>query len=278
LIRTSILAAALLAAGVAVAEPEDPVAPPTPLAPDVSALPAGPLPDAREIAQRAEEVLRGQGTRIEATMTIFSRKRRRARVITLRVFDDRRDDRALVRVLSPEKHAGTALLKLPPNLWLFSPEKRETTRLPGPTWSEAFLGSDFSRDDLVRGSSGALDYDHRVLEVDLHAGEAGDQRAFVVEYTAHPGARAAWARIVAWIEVEHATPLRLDYYAADGVLFRTLRLDDVREVAGRRFPHRWVMRRTGAEGRETQIQVDRIRFDPHFEAGLFTTSRLDPEG
>jgi len=275
LTRVLVLAAALLAAGVAVAELEDPAAPPAPLAPEA---PADPLPDARAIAQRAEEVLRGQGTRIEATMTIFSRKRRRSRVVTLRVFDDRRDDRALVRVLSPEEHAGTALLKLPPNLWLFSPEKRETTRLPGPSWSEPFLGSDFSRDDLVHGSSGVLDYDHRLLEVDPHAGEAGDQRAFVVEYKAHPGARGAWARIVAWIEVEHATPLRLDFYAPDGVLVRTLRLDDVREVAGRRFPHQWVMRRIGAEGRETRIQVDAIRFDPRFDADLFTTRRLDPSG
>jgi len=276
--RTLVLAAALLAAGVAVAELEDPAGPPAPVAPEGSAAPADPLPDAGAIARRAEDVLRGQGTRIEATMTILSRKRPRSRVVTLRVFDDRRDDRALVRVLSPEEHAGTALLKLPPNLWLFSPEKRETTRIPGPSWSEPFLESDFSRDDLVHGSSGALDYDHRLLEVDEHAGEAADRRAFVVEYSPHPDARVAWGRIVAWIEVEHATPLRLDFYAADGALVRTLRLDDVREVAGRRFPHLWVMRRSGAKGRETRIQVDGIRFDPRFDEGLFTTRRLPPGG
>jgi hypothetical protein len=232
------------------------------------------LPDAREIAERAEALLRGEGSRIDATMTILSRKRPRSRVVTLRLFDDHTNDRALLRVLSPEEQAGTALLKLPPNLWRFSPDTRETTRIPGASWSEPFLGGDFTLDDLVRGSSGVLDYDHRLVEVDLHAGEAGDRRAFVVEYLPHPDAGLAWGRIVAWIDAELATPLRLDYYAKDGALTRTLRLEDLREVAGRHFPHRWVMRQTSAKKAETRIEVDAIRFDPRFEPGLFTTRRL----
>jgi hypothetical protein len=211
-------------------------------------------------------------------MTILSRKRPRSRVVSLRLFDDHTNDRALVRVLSPEEHAGTALLKLPPNLWRFSPETRETTRIPGASWSERFLGGDFTLDDLVRGSSGLLDYDHRLLEMDLHAGEAGDRNAFVVEYTPHPEAALHWGRIVAWIDAEHATPLRLDYHAPDGALVRTLSLEDLREVAGRHFPHRWVMRQAGAKKAETRIQVDAIRFDPRFEEGLFTTRRLPVGG
>lgn len=253
--------AALLAAGAAGAEP---VAPPAP------------LPDASALARRAEDVLRGQGTSIEATMTIFRDRRPRTSVFHLRVFDDRRDDRALVRVLEPVAHAGIALLKLPPNLWHFSPAKRETTRIPAPGWGEPFLGSDFTRGDLVHGWRRVDDYAHRVLEVDEHAGESGDRRAFVVEYAPNAEARVARGRIVAWIDVEHATPLRLDFYAADGALSRTLRFEDLREVGGRRFPHRWVMRRVGADSRETRIEVDAVRFDPRFEEGLFTTRRLEP--
>jgi hypothetical protein len=268
------LAAALLASRVALAEPEQHVAPPLAAVTEDSAAPADPLPEARAIAQRAQDVLRGEGTRIDATMTVLARKRPRSRVLVLRMSDDRRNDRALLRVLSSKEHAGTALLKLPPNLWHFSPQTRETTRIPGASWSEPFLGSDFSLDDLMHGSNGVRDYDHRLLEVDPHAGEAGDRRAFVVEYAPHPDAGVVWGRIVAWIDAEHATPLRLDFYAVDGALVRTLRLEDLREVAGRYFPHRWVMRRTGAKDAETRIQVDAIHFDPRFDEGFFTTRRL----
>ena len=268
------LATALLAAGIALAEPP---ALPSPVAPEEESLaPADPLPDAQAIAQRAEDVMRGEGTRIEATMTILSRKRSRSRVLSLRFYDDRRNDRALLRVLAPEKESGTALLKLPPNLWRFSPGSQETVRIPAPAWNEPFLKSDFLLDDLLHGSRGVVDYDHRVLEIDLHAGETGDRRAFVVEYAPHPDARAVWGRIVSWIDAEVGTPLRVDYYGADGALFRTLVLEDLREVSGRRFPHRWVMRRAGAKGGETRIEVDSVRFDPGFEAGLFTTRRLEP--
>jgi len=268
--RALVLAAVLLAAGGAGAEPEAPVPEPE------SAAPADPQPDASELLRRAEEVLRGQGSIVDATMTILSRKRPRSRGLTLRIFDDRRADRALVRVLSPEAHAGTALLKLPPNLWLFSPETRETTRIPGPGWSERFLDSDFTRDDLVHGSGGAGGHERRVLALDEHAGERGDRRAWVVQAVLPADSRSGFGRLVAWIDAEYATPLRVDFYARDGSLARTLRLEDVREVAGRRFPHRWVMRWSGAKGRETRIEVAAVRFDPAFEEGLFTTRRLEP--
>lgn len=263
--RGILLAATLLAAASGGAQPELP------------ATPADPAPDARALLQRAQEVLRGQGSVADATMTILSRKRPRSRELRLRIFDDRRYDRALVRVLSPEEHAGTALLKLPPNLWLFSPEEGETTRIPAPGWSERFLASDFTRDDLVHGTDGCAEgCDLRVLGHEAHAGEAGDRRAWVVEAVPRADARSAWGRIVAWIDAEHATPLRVDFHAADGALVRTLRLDDFREVAGRHFPHLRVMRWSGEKGRETRVQVDAVRFDPVFEADLFTTRRLAP--
>jgi hypothetical protein len=271
--RALALAAALLVARLGLAEP--PALPAEPASEEHGA-PAEPLPDARALAERAEDVMRGEGTRIEATMTILARKRPRSRVLTLRVYDDRRNDRALLRVLASEEAAGTALLKLPPNLWRFSPGSGETTRIPRPSWSEPFLGSDFRLDDLLHGSSGVANYDHRVLEVEPHAGEGADRRAFVVEYAPHPDARASWGRIVAWIDAEHGTPLRVDYYAEEGAPVRTLHLEDLREVAGRRFPHRWVMRRAGAKGAETRIEVDAIRFANGFGAGLFTIRRLAP--
>lgn len=271
------LAVAFLSAAPAAAEPRaeaDPADAPT--QERASAVEAP--PDALSLARRADELLRGRGSAIEATMTIVSGKRPRSRVLTLRLLDDRRNDRALVRVLAGEEESGVALLKLPPNLWEFSPRKRETTRIPASAWFERFLGSDFTRDDLVHGASGVDDYEHRFLGVDERAGEAGDRRAFVVEYTARAEASPGWARIVAWIDAEGANPLRLDYHAADGSLARTLRMDDVREVEGRAFPHLWVMRRTGAKSRETRIRIDSVRFDPDFDEGLFTTRRLASGG
>ena len=144
-------------------------------------------------------------------------------------------------------------------------------------WNERFLDSDFTRADLVYGAADAARRAYRILGVDERAGDAEDRRAWQVESLPAEAAQgAAQDRIVTWIDLETAIPLRVDFHAADGLMVRTLRIGDLRAVPGRPFPypHRWVMRRSGKEGRESRIEVQAIRFEPAFEPGLFTTRRL----
>jgi hypothetical protein len=83
---------------------------------------------------------------------------------------------------------------------------------------------------------------------------------------------------VAWIDAEHATPLRQDFYGGDGALARTLTFGDVREIGERRFPHLWVVVPSDGEGREARIRVDAVRFEPSFDEAIFATRSLGREG
>src|SRR5206468_8469720 len=102
------------------------------------------------------------------------------------------------------------------------------------------------------------DYAQRLLRVEERAGPGGATRACVIESTPRALPPVAWGRLVDWIDCEQATPLRREFYDASGTLVRSLVLEDLREVAGRRFPHLWVMRSAADPARESRIRVDSL--------------------
>jgi len=230
--------------------------------------------EGREIARRSEDVLRGDTAYLEAKMTIVSPRLPAPRTVAFRVWDDRPNKRSFIRILAPPKDAGTGFLKLHPNLWMYIPRVERTTRIPPSMMLQSWMGSDFTNDDLVRESSQLDDYDHHLLGIDPHPEGAPGLKAYVVDYVPHEDAPVVWGRIINWIETEHYTPLRSDYYDEKGVRLRTMRFGDIREVQGRHFPYHWKMTPLDKQGYETTIAIDVIRFNEHFDDGIFTTRNL----
>ena len=194
-----------------------------------------------------------------------------------RSWDDRGGKRSFIRILSPAKDRGTGFLKLQPNLWTYIPRVERTMRIPPSMMLQSWMGSDFTNDDLVRESSQLDDYDHRLLRVEPDfrgLGGEGPFRAYVVEYVPHEDAPVVWGRIVTWIDAEHWSPLRQEFYDEDGVKLRRMDFGDIREVQGRWVPHLWVMTPLDKEGHETRIVIDEIRFDQKFDDRIFTTQNL----
>ncbi len=118
------------------------------------------------------------------------------------------------------------------------------------------------------------DYDQRLLGVDPAPEGAEGLRAYVLEYVPHEDAPVVWGKILQWVEVEHASPLRSDFFDEDGNRVRTLRLSDLRDVGGRRFPHRWEVVPVEKPGHRTVVEVSEIRFDEAFDESIFTTRNL----
>jgi outer membrane lipoprotein-sorting protein len=227
--------------------------------------------DASEIARRAEDVMRSDATILHARMTVVSPRLGKPRVVEFKSWDDRRDDRAFIRILAPSKDKDTTFLRLPPNLWTYIPRVERTMRIPPSMMLQPWMGSDFTNDDLVNESSDVDDYDHRVLRIeDLEDG----RKAYVLEYVPHEDTPVVWGKIVGWIETEHATPLRQDFYDEDGVLVRTMSFSDVRDVDGRHVPFLWKMRPVEKKGHETRIRILEIVFDADLDEGIFTTRHL----
>jgi hypothetical protein len=229
---------------------------------------------AAEIADRADGVLRGRRRVLDAAMTFWKEGRADKATFRFRATDDREAGRSLIRILEPEKDAGRAFLMLPPNLWTWVPKDERVARMAPDEWHAPWLGGAFDNDDLLHLSDPVAEYEHRLLGVDPQPDGVVGVRAYVVESLARAGARGASGRIVSWIEVEHATPLRREFYDPAGALVRVLRFGDIRAVQGRRFPHVWTARRIAWEGHETRIEVEGVWFDPKLAADTFSTQRM----
>lgn len=239
---------------------------------DLTPAPAGVT--GRQVAERAEEILRGNTVYLEAKMTVASPRLPVPRTVSFRAWDERPKKRTFIRILSPPKDAGTGFLKIHPNLWMYIPRVERTMRIPPSMMLQSWMGSDFTNDDLVNESSEIDDYDHELLGIDPSPEGAEDKRAYVVRYIPHEDAPVVWGKIVAWLEVEHSTPLRQDFYDEGGERLRTLRYGDIRPGQGRYFPYRWSMKPLDKEGYETRIEIHEVRFDEPFDDSMFTTNYL----
>ncbi len=237
-------------------------------------LPPPPGVDAKAIARRAEDSLRSQRTTLDAAMTVVSPRLSAPRVVRFQSWEERDTRRSMVRILSPAKDAGTGFLKLHPNLWMFIPRVERTMRIPPSMMLQSWMGSDMTNDDLVKESSALDDYSHRLLGIDPAPEDNPDLRAYVVEYIPNEEAPVVWGKIVAWIEQEHGTPLRQDFYDEDGELLRQMLFSDIRSVGERRVPHVWTVVPLNKAGHSTTIEIQGIVFDAEIDPSIFTKQNL----
>jgi len=243
----------------------------TSVPPPVGALEAAPADaDARAIAERVEDIFRGETSYLEATMTVASPRLPAPRRVGFKAWEDRPGKRSFIRILAPPKDRGMGFLKLHPNLWNYIPRVERTVRVPPSMMLQSWMGSDFTNDDLVRDSSQLDDYDHVLLGVE----KSEERTAWVVEYRPHEDAPVVWGRIVTWIDADSSAPLRQDFYDEADERLRLLLFDQIRTVQGRPYPHHWAMLPLDKEGHETSIQIDVIRFNEEFDDGIFTKRNL----
>jgi outer membrane lipoprotein-sorting protein len=230
--------------------------------------------DPHAIALRAEEAQRSDRTYLDAKMTIISPRLASERVVAFENWDDRPGKRSFIHIESPAKDAGTTFLKLHPNLWMYIPRVERTMRIPPSMMLQSWMGSDFTNDDLVRESSEIDDYDHELLGIDPSPEGHERLRAYVVEYIPHEGVAVVWGKIVTWIEIEHGTPLRQEFYDEADVKLRVMEFGEISEVEGRHYPFRWRMTSLDKPGHETRIEVRKIMFDADFSDAIFTKRNL----
>lgn len=229
----------------------------------------------RQIAERVEDIFRGNTSYMEATMTITSPRLPEPRRVSFQAWDDRPKKRSFIRILGPPKDKGMGFLKLHPNMWNYIPRVERTLRIPPSMMLQSWMGSDFSNDDLVRESSQLDDYDQTLLGIDPSGASA---RSYVIEYVPHEDAAVVWGKILSWVDVERSAPLRQDFFDERGERLREMRFSDIREVSGRPYPHKWSMVPLEKEGHETGIEIHEIRFNEDFDDAIFTKRHLTRGG
>lgn len=222
--------------------------------------------EAATILEKVDNNLSAQNRIFESSMTIHGR--RTSRTITSKSWSRGEKD-ALTQYLSPAAEAGTKMLKLEDQLWIYTPSADRTIQISGHMLRQSVMGSDLSYEDMMDDRHLTEVYDAAIIARDTLRGA----RVVVLQLTARSG-DVAYPMQKMWIDAEKFVPLRQEMYARSGQLLKMVDLFDVKRIQDRWFPTRMVYRDMLKTGGGTEFTVSSITFDTTIPEHIFSKASL----
>jgi Outer membrane lipoprotein-sorting protein len=221
----------------------------------------------REIVDRVDRLLRGESSEGDLSMDITTKQWHRS--LDLRIWS-LGTDYALVRVLSPQKEAGTATLKVKTDVWNYLPRVDRTIKIPPSLMMGSWMGSHFTNDDLVKESRMALDYDITIS----FDGERDGVAVWELTLIPKPEAAVVWGKVIEQVRKKDLMPLWGRYYDDAGRLVRTMTFGDFKTLGGRLVPARMAIAPTDKPGESTVLTYHHLKFDIGLEPAFFSLRAL----
>lgn len=245
-----------------------PLAAAPPAAPAVPACPsAEDKPDVARLVERTEALLQGRTTTGIMVMSIQTPQW--TRTLKLQTWA-KGDDYALLRVVEGgPRETGMMTLKRGDQLWNWLPRAARVMKLPSGMLGDSWMGSDFTNDDLVKGSSITKDFDATVKGTV----EFGGKRAWQISLVPKANAVVVWGRVEMIIDRRSCLPIEQRFFDEDDKLARRMEFGDFRKVGWREFPARMTLYPAEA-GRKTTIVYEDIAFDVDIPDDTFSLHRL----
>lgn len=183
----------------------------------------------KDIMRRMEDNMRGTTSFSEMTMETV--RPRFTRQITMKSWT-MGDDYALILVTAPARDKGTVFLKRENEIWNFVPTIDRTIKMPPSMMSQSWMGSDFTNDDLVQGSSTVDDFEHKLLGKEI----VGGIECYKIEMRPLPETPIVFDRVVRWVSTGTYLPVKVENYDEFGELVSSILFREVRNMDGRNIP------------------------------------------
>ncbi|MFO7924131.1 MAG: outer membrane lipoprotein-sorting protein [Bacteroidales bacterium] len=222
--------------------------------------------DATEILEEVDRNMYSENRIVESSMTIHGRRSSRTiEAITYAVGDEK----SFTEYLSPPREAGTKMLKLENQLWIYSPSTDRVIQISGHMLRQSVMGSDLSYEDMMETHKLTEVYDAEVINEEVVDG----RNTWLLELTAITDGVTYHSRKI-WIDTERYVPLREELFAKSGQLLKRTELFDVENIEGRWFPTRIIYRDMLKQGEGTEFKMTGIKFDQDIPEHIFTRAAL----
>ena len=228
---------------------------------------AGDDPAARETVDRIARLLIAKSSIATLSMEIYNDNGKHD--LSMKVWSAGGED-VLLRILTPEAEANTAVLKMGNDIWYYLPKTKRTVKMPSSMTMNSWMGSDFSIDDLVRETFFTRDYS----VVNSFHGDRGVVAVDEYTLTPKPDAVVVWGKIVLQVRRDNRMPAWQGYYDEDNKLVRELTFSDYKTMGGRLIPTRLLMHPKNHTDEHTTIIYDDIVFDALVADGTFAVDNL----
>ncbi|MBN1769549.1 MAG: outer membrane lipoprotein-sorting protein [Prolixibacteraceae bacterium] len=223
-------------------------------------------PDASEILKKVDQNLSSENRVMESTITIHGK--RNSRTMTSRSYAVG-TEKAFTEYLSPARDAGTKMLKLENQLWIYSPSTDRTIQISGHMLRQSVMGSDLSYEDMM---------DDRKLTdtytATLEGTETVDGREVYLISLEAKVDDVAYHSQKMWVDTERFVPLKQEMFAKSGQLLKRLEMRDVEKISGRWFPRTMVYKDMLKQGGGTEYTVTKIEFDVDIPEYIFSKAAL----
>ena len=199
-------------------------------------------------------------------MTIHGR--RSSRTITSRSWTEG-DKKSFTEYLTPASEAGTKMLKLDGQLWIYTPSADRTIQISGHLLRQSVMGSDLSYEDMMDDRKLSDVYNVTVTGKDT----LQKRDVLVLELVAKVS-DVAYYKQKMWIDAERFVPLRQEMYARSGQLLKRTELTDVKKIQNRWYPSKVVYKDMLKDGKGTEFVTTSIKFDQSIPDHIFSKASL----
>jgi outer membrane lipoprotein-sorting protein len=223
--------------------------------------------DPKEIIQKSIDQLNGEYNQGEIKMIIVRPKW--TREITMKTWA-KGTEHSLILITDPVRDKGTAFLKRDKEIWNWQPKIDRTIKLPPSMMMQSWMGSDFTNDDLVKESSMADDYQHKLLGKE----EVNGREAYKIEMIPNEDAPVVWGKIITWIGTEKYLQLKTEFFDEDGYLVNTMTGKNIREIGGKILPTTLELIPEDEPENKTLIEYVSLNFDDKIPDEFFSVQNM----
>ncbi len=231
---------------------------------------AGGTPDAAKLVKEAIDYYRGTASTAKVVMTIH--RPDWERTMTIEAWTKGTKD-SLFFIAAPARDKGNGTLKKGREMWTYNPKVNRVIKLPPSMMSQAWMGSDFSNNDLAKSDSVIDDYDHTVETVK----ESDGHKVYVIRSVPKPAAPVVWGMQRLYLRDDRIL-LREEFFDEDRQLVKAMTGTDIRMLGGKLFPRIWRMQKADVKDEYTQLEYQELKFLTDLPDRLFTITSLKTQG
>ncbi|MDR1525070.1 MAG: outer membrane lipoprotein-sorting protein [Tannerella sp.] len=224
-------------------------------------------PSAVEIVKKADENSRGDNLYSEIKMTVV--RPTWTREVGIKSWS-KGDDYSLTLITSPAKEKGQAFLKRQKDLWNWQPAIGRMIKMSSSVMGQAWMGSDFTNDDLMRESSIVNDYTHQLEKTE----EIREFDCYKVILIPKEEAAVVWGKVVMWISTNGFIEIKTEFYDEDNVLVNTFDGYDVKPFGKRRIASRMEVIPADKPNQKTVMEVIKYDFDSVINESFFSQQNM----
>ncbi len=223
-------------------------------------------PSGEEILKRIDQNMASRNRVFTSRMIIHGP--RTSRTLESKTWSEG-EDRSYTEYLSPARDAGTKMLRLEDQLWIFSPSSDRTIQLSGHMLKQSMMGSDLSYEDMMNDEEFTKKYDAVVTGSELIDG----LDCWVIEMHAR-SEDVDYELRKEWVEKKHYIPMKEELYAKSGKLLKRTELSEIKQFGSRWFPTKIVFKDMLKQGDGTEFIIDEIVFDTDIPEHIFSKASL----